>query len=375
MANMSDYLKWRGDVPFTVDEFNDVDNLILAFLAYTVFDDIVPEDGEGISLEEARDLYFMRHDREDVMRETNPIFRAPLLMDDMLTGNRFGSTVLSNYVSIVDQEKGAQFSALTYKLADGTAYIAYRGTDTSLLGWREDFNMSYLSATEGQRLAAAYLDQMNRRIKTPVRVGGHSKGGNFAMYAAAFARSDIRDRIIRVYNNDGPGFRQEVKDSPKFELILPKLTSIVPDTSIIGMLLSIGAAHSVVKSSEKGIMQHDGFSWQVARNEFVAAELSSVGRFIRQTQQNWLDGIDDERRARFVDQLFSLLEATGAETFDEMVGQKVASLEKILSAMGEMPPEDKKEFLRIFGELMSSGKGTVLSRASEFFTKNKKEEK
>ena len=374
MANMSDYLKWRGDVPFSVDEFNDVDNLVLAFLAYTVFDGIVPEDGDGITLEEARNVFFARHDREEVRKEANPIFRAPLLMDDMLTGKRFGSTILSNYVSIIDADKGAQFAALTYRLADGTAYIAYRGTDTSLVGWREDFNMSYLSATEGQRLSVEYLNQMSRRISVPVRVGGHSKGGNFAMYASAFVRSDIRDRIIRVYNNDGPGFRQEVRESPKFEAVVPKVISIVPDTSIIGMLLSSGTSQKVIKSSEKGIMQHDGFSWEVERNDFVPAELSAVGRFIRQTQEEWLDGIDDVRRAKFVNTLFSLFEATGAETFSEIADKKLASLEKIISTMGGMPAEERSEFKQIIGLLLNTGKDNALSRASVFFTRKTKDD-
>lgn len=367
MADIFDYLKWRGDVPFSTDEFNDVDNLILAELTYTHFEGILPEDGSGITLAEARDAFFACHSREEIRQETNPVAKAPLLMDWMLTGRRFGSVVLTNYENVIDADKDAQFCAVTYILDDGTAYVAYRGTDSTIVGWKEDFNMSFLPVTEGQRLAADYLNRMGSVHKMPFRVGGHSKGGNFAVYASAFARSDIRDRILQVYCNDGPGFRKEIQDSPEYAEISSKVISIVPDTSVIGMLLTNNTSRKIVRSAEKGLLQHDGLTWQVERNRFVTAEMSDLGIFIRKAQKDWLSGISDERREQFVNSLFSLFKATGMETFGEMSDSKLKSAEKIITAMQDMPFNEKMELLRIIGELIQSGGEVAWESASDFF--------
>jgi predicted house-cleaning noncanonical NTP pyrophosphatase (MazG superfamily) len=220
--------------------------------------------------------------------------------------------------------------------------------------------MSYLPETGGQREAVAYLNRIGKKLRRPLRVGGHSKGGNFAVYASAFCDKSVRDRIIAVYSNDAPGFRKEVAESEEYRAVIEKVKSIVPESSVIGLLLSSEAAHKyTVASSVKGMLQHDGMTWQVKRNEFVQTEQSDFGRFIRDTQKDWLSKIDDRSREKYVSALFSLLESTGADTFIEMKGQKLKTIEQILTSAKELPEETQKLILDITGELIGSSGRTI----------------
>ncbi len=360
MPNIFDYLEWRCDIPFAQDPFNDVDNLILAELSYAHFDGAVPADGKRTPLRKVYRTFFEINSREALEKSDDIPARTAFLMDGMMEGGRFSGTQISDYVDIVDTDRDMQMSAITYILEDGTAYIAFRGTDNTVVGWKEDFNMSYLPETGGQREAVAYLNRVGRKLRRPLRVGGHSKGGNFAVYASAFCDKSVRDRIIAVYSNDAPGFRREVTESEEYRAVIEKVKSIVPESSVIGLLLSSEAAHKyMVASSVKGMPQHDGLTWQVKRNAFVRAEQSDFGKFIKDTQRDWLSRIDDRSREKYVNALFSLLEATGADTFSEMKGQKLKSIEQILNTVRDMSDETQKLMLEITGELIGSGSRTI----------------
>lgn len=354
MADLFDYLKWRGDVPFETDPFNAVDNLVLAELAYTDFDGILSDSFRQTGISTVDKRYFEMHSRDEAMKSSNHIVRAPLILDGMLSGRRFCDMKLTKYVNVINADKGMQISAVTCLLNDGSIYVSFRGTDSSLVGWKEDFNMSYLPDTEGQLSAVRYLNEVGAKFKGPLRVGGHSKGGNFAVYASAFCRQEVQDRILKVYTNDGPGFRDEVMSREGYKRILPKVISIVPDTSIIGMLLTSKVKHIVVDSSEKGINQHDAMTWQIERNRFVVTEPSAVGLLIKKSQQDWLSKIDDESRELFVNTVFSLFEATGMSTFGEMKVNMFKSIERILSSIKDLSKESQQEVKDIIVELIQS---------------------
>ncbi|MBR0468652.1 MAG: DUF2974 domain-containing protein [Mogibacterium sp.] len=365
MADIFDYLEWRADVPLSVDPFNEVDNLVLAELAYADFDGILDDSFDRVPLKNVDEAYFAAHSRDEAIDSDSHVDRAPLLMDGMLSGRRFRSTKLTKYVNIVNADKDMQMSAMTFILPDGSAFIAFRGTGSTVVGWKEDFNMSYMPVTEGQRSAVRYLNEIGSKLRRPLRVGGHSKGGNFAVFASAFCDRKVQDRIITVYTNDGPGFRKEIMVEEGYKRVIPKVVSIVPDTSIIGMLLKSGSTHKVIKSSGKGIGQHYAFSWQVERNRFVTAEQSDLGLFIKRSQQDWLSKIDDESRESFVNTLFSIFEATGMDTFGEMEDNLFRSAERMLSSIKGLPKERQKELLSIFGELAKSGRQVARSTISD----------
>lgn len=365
MADIFDYLRWRGDVPFTADPFNEVDNLVLAELAYTEYDGILDDSFRKISIRTADKRYFKVHSRDEAKKSSNHIVKAPLLMDGMISGGRFCDVKLTKYLDIINADQDMQIAAVTCLLNDGSAYVAFRGTDSTLVGWKEDFNMSYLPDTEGQRRAVCYLNEVGAKFKGPFRVGGHSKGGNFAVYASAFCNKEVQDRIIKVYTNDGPGFRREVMSREGYKRILPKVVSIVPDTSIIGMLLTSKVKHIVVKSSEKGLIQHDAMTWQIERNRFEEAKPSAIGMFIKDSQQDWLRKISDESREMFVNTLFSLFEATGMSTFGEMKVNILKAAERILSTANELPKERQEEVKRILAELIQSSTEEIKDRLSD----------
>ncbi len=365
MANIFDYLEWRGDVSLGADPFNEVDNLVLSELAYSDFDGILNDTFRKVSLKTTNDRYFRMHSRDEAEKSSNYMVRAPLLMERMLKGRRFCDMKFTKYVDIVNEDKDMQISAVTCLLNDGSAFVSFRGTGSEVVGWKEDFKMSYMPDTEGQLSAVRYLNEVGSKIDGPLRVGGHSKGGNFAVYASAFCDREIQDRIVTVYTNDGPGFRHEVMAREGYTRILPKVVSIVPDTCIIGMLLTSKVKHIVVKSSEKGIWQHLAASWQVDRNRFVVTEPSALGTFIRKSQKDWLRKIDDEERETFVNTLFSLFEATGMDTFGEMKINKFKAAERIYATLKEMPKEKQKELLGIIDLLLQSGTKAAKDRLSD----------
>ena len=354
MADIFDYLKRRGVLSFGEDPFNEVDNLVLAMLSYTDFGGIVEDSFKRISLDTADKKYFEKHSRSEAKKSILHFMRAPLLMDDMLKGIRFRGTELTKYVDIISNDKEMQMSAVTFLLSDGSAYVAFRGTDTTVAGWKEDFNMSYLPDTEGQLSAVRYLNEVGKEIKGPIRVGGHSKGGNFAVYASAFCDTEIQDRIIAVYTNDGPGFRDEMMERESYKRILPKVVSIVPDTSIIGMLLTSNVGHILVKSKYVGLMQHDALTWIIERNRFKRTKQSALGSFINNSQKEWLSNLDDESREMFVNTLFSFFEATGMTTFDEMIINRRTSAKKIIATLKNLPKEKQIKLMAVMGGLLRS---------------------
>ena len=352
MANIFDYLDWRADVPFSAAPFNEVDNLILAKLAYTDFSGIVPSNGIKVKLSDASRLFFSQHTHEEIRANTSFTAKAPLLMEKMTEGLRFGSMTLRNYVE--ESGDGFQFSAVTFGLADRTEYVAFRGTDGTVAGWKEDFNFSFMDETEGQRLAVQYLNG----IKGKVRVGGHSKGGNLAEYASAFCND--QDRILEVYSNDGPGFQEEVIQRAEFKRILPKVKKIIPDSAIIGLLFSGGEDYVVVKSKALGIMQHDGFTWQVNRNGFVNATLSEMSRMAQRTIGSLLDKIEDEDMQTFTDLVFYVIESTGQDRFSSMNADKRKTAESIMNTLWRLPKEKQQEWFKLIGKL-GLGSGQMIS--------------
>ena len=367
MANMMDYLDWRGDLSFEQDPFNAVDNLILSEMVYTDLDGIVPAgQTEEISIADACAKVFEAHTREELLAKESFIKMAPFVMEKMKDTVRFGSVTLCGYVNYIDEKTEAQMAVLTCRLGDGSVYVAFRGTDDTVVGWKEDFNLSFMSETEGQRRAAAYLNEQFQGQKVKIRVGGHSKGGNFAVYASAFAKKSIRRKITEIYTNDGPGFRPEVTQQESYREMLPKIISTVPESTIVSVLLENDVHHHVVKSSASGIMQHDAITWQILGNRFVEAEgRDESSRFFDTTMRNWLGGLPDEERESFVGSLFSLLKATGAETLEDIGRDPFRSGSEIIKSIRNMDKAQQEEFRRVIGKLLKSGQESVAKAAKE----------
>ena len=301
MANMLDYLDWRGDLSMAKDPFNEVDNLILAELSYIPFNQYMPgaDSGESVLLKDVGKAFFEDHPLEESAEEWN---KSPQVLKLAMKMNRFKNMKLRWFVDEFDQENEQQLSTITFELEDGTAYVAFRGTDGTLIGWKEDFNMAYLFDTPGQKRAAEYLNEHFTNYDRPIRLGGHSKGGNFAMYAGMFCDPAVKEKVQEIYSNDGPGFHDEVMATDFYKETKDKIISIIPESSVVGLLLENQLNHILVKSTEDGFKQHDPLSWRVKRTKFVRApELSSSSALLDTTLTQWLGTLDIKERKIFVD--------------------------------------------------------------------------
>ena len=349
MPNILDYLAWRGDLSMAERPFNAVDNLILAELAYADLKGLVPEEG-SVTLAQAWAAYDRAgRDQSAMANDPKPLLRAAA------ASRRFGGTVLTGFTDEFDPGQALQFAAMRFHLEDGTVYVAYRGTDSSLAGWREDFNLSFMPEVPAQRRAALYLDDTAALCPAPLRVGGHSKGGNLAVYAAAFCGEGAFARVRRVYSNDGPGFNQAVTASAGYARVVGRSVKIIPEASLVGILLNDREERLVVKSSASGVMQHNPYSWEVLGTAFVPAERDNVSVLLDEALTRWLNGLSDAQRENLTDALFDALAASGADTFDEINANRLDSLGAIAKAIGAMDPALQKDVLATLHKLADAG--------------------
>lgn len=355
-GNIMDYLEWYGDFDFSVMPFNDVDNLILAELSYASLDGIVPEPQLGRKLrtvtvsEAAQKLRESGRVEKSCRLEQN----AGLLLFEMAKSRRFADALLAGYVDKHDFENQEQFSALHIYLSDGTLFVSYSGTDDTILGWKEDLNMAYQMPVPSQEEAVEYLEKTVPHDGRMIRIGGHSKGGNLAIYAAVMCYDRLKRRIIAIYNNDGPGFLESMLEKKAYIEIKDKIRTIVPETSIIGMLLEHGDSYEVVKSNGKGIMQHDGLNWRVYKNGFLKLdERSKESLVIDKTISTWVMELGDDERVAFVDAVYDMLTRAGVNYLSDLEQYKPATINSMVKEMFSMEPDKAKMVRRIIRALIS----------------------
>lgn len=356
MANMMDYLLWRGDLAFTQAEFNEVDNLILAELVYVDFNGIVPgmEQKSSITLKEASRIFFEHHTDEEIEAKVSSTKAAAFLMREMAKTKRFAEAELANYIEDISLREQSQFCAMTIKLEDGSIFVSYSGTDNTMIGWKENFNMSFLSETPGQLKAVEYLNAVMSPVQGQIRVGGHSKGGNLSVYASVHCKPAVQERILEVYSNDGPGFTESMIKKEEYHKMLPKIHTIIPRSSIVGMLLEHEEEYEVVESSQSGPMQHDAMSWEVLGASFVRVKSVAEGSILLdRTIKAWIGKMDVKQREEFVDTLFAVLEEGKINTVDDLAQIKVKKLFELLKLRSTLDKENQdimKKTLKLLAE-------------------------
>lgn len=311
MANIFDYLKWRGDLTFTQDAPNGVDALIFSGLSYIRYGHRVEADPcTPITLKEAAEEFLALPDYETRARAKIDI---ELLIAAAQTV-RFGFSKICMYRDDFIPEQETQFAAMTFLLDDGSIFLAFRGTDNSLVGWKEDFNMSFQQTVPAQRLAVQYTREVAAEFAYPMRLGGHSKGGNLAVFAAARSSPCLQKRIMEVYNNDGPGFTEYLMGDPGYLAMVPRIRTNVPQSSVIGMLLEHEEPYTVIRSKTVGLLQHDLYSWEVLGRGFIPVEeITESSQFVDATIKDWFAVMSNQERSQLVDVMFTLLSAGGVE--------------------------------------------------------------
>ncbi len=366
MSNILDYLDWRGDIRIAVSPFNEVDNLLLSELSYVNFDEILPgiESDIWMTVKEAEQIFFSKYDREKIYEDHSFMAKVPLVLEKMAKSQRFQDMKLSCYVNQIDEEEEKQFSALVAECSDNTYFIAFRGTDDTLVGWKEDFNMSYISVVPSQLEAVSYLERVAEKVTGKLRLGGHSKGGNLAVYAAVQCKEEIQERIIEIYNNDGPGFSKEMLMSEPYNRVRERIWTIVPQTSVVGMLLEHEEEYLVTKSSQSGIMQHDPLSWEVLGAKFVYLDdVKKNSRILDRTLKNWINEMTRDQREEFVMALFHVIDETGAKNLSELSEDKLGNLGaliKTVKAVKQMTAEDQEMLAKVIRGLIKAYKDVVV---------------
>ena len=360
-GNVLDYLNWRGDLTFAQDGFNEVDNLVLCIISYINFRRVERlrsrEPAQAMTLGEVCALLSEKDEQLGLSNlDYIPVLRAAS------ETVRFGAVRMYGYECSHDDEREMQFAAVSFLLPDETLFIAFMGTDRSLVGWKEDLNMSFLESVPAQEDALAYLKDTAVRCPGPLRTGGHSKGGNLAVYAASLAPQAVQDRLLAVYNNDGPGFSGDLLRRPGSRRIADRVHTFVPQSSIVGMLLEHDEDYLVIRSSGAGPMQHDPYSWEILGPDFVRLESVTKGsRLVDRTLKDWLAGLEPGDRRGFIDSLYEILSSTNAVSLGDLSTGRLKNALAMLEASNRLSREEKARLSHALSLLLASARKNLLS--------------
>ena len=366
-TTVADYLTWRGDVPFAVDPFNEVDNLVLCIISYINFRRF-PElctrnPREAVLL---RDIS-ARLTAEDEQLGLSQLDYIPVVQQAAQT-ERFNEVRMFAFEDRSDEETQMQFAAVSFLLPDKSVFVAFRGTDTSLVGWKEDFNMSYLEAVPAQVRAAEYTAEVMRLCRLhKVRIGGHSKGGNLAAWAGLHLPKRDYGRLLAVYNNDGPGFSRSLTELPEFALLKGKLHTYIPESSIVGVLLEHCEEYTVIASTARSIMQHEALSWCTERNHFIhLEERSTMGRRSDDVLRDWIGSMTPQERKDFTDAFFEILSMGGkARTLEDVQEMGLGVAVALVKEYAGADEKTRRILAEIFKRLAVDIGGEVASSAQD----------
>ena len=346
--NILDYIKWRSDLTFEERELNEIDSLIFTILAYENFEKILTSNTSR-SVFECSQLFFSIYEEKDLRSRKTLTYRSYEVLKAITNTNRYKDLILSNYVNEIDIEQDVQFSALTITYKDKWKYIAFRGTDDTFTGWKEDFMMTYKEEVLSQKKAVDYLnkvfneDSLLTKLlhKMTYYVGGHSKGGNLAMYACAHVPSEIQLRIKRIDNFDGPGFDKRIWEKESIQKIIPIINTYIPTSSLFGRLFQHKEKVTIIKSHQMGLLQHDGFNWIVDVDKFDYENEVSLGSVKAVNKLNdILNGYNYVEREELIEALFSIFERLEIYTFNDLL--KI-DLSKIIMALKDIAELDSKQ--------------------------------
>ena len=348
--NVMNYLDWRGDLSFDVSPFNEVDNFILSQIVNLDYTGLIPKDGTQVLFSAVVSAYLEKYGEDGNYTGVVMAKQSWPMVRKLAATRRFESLRASSYENIVVDDINEQFSALTLTVPGQFSYIAFKGTDDTIAGWKEDCCMAFMDRIEAREDALRYLQEAAERVSEPLILGGHSKGGNLAVYAAAKAPYAVKKRIRHVYSNDGPGFDESFFKTEDYMLIRSRVTLIMPKCSIIGAIFEQDCEQVIVECGRQGIMAHNGFTWEVLGTQFVRAEaLVKSSRAFRLGMHRALNGLTREQKRAFTDSMFDSLTVTGARTITDLTKLKPREALEI----GHML-KDRREILivisRIFQE-------------------------
>ena len=329
MDTIFDYVKWMGDFSFEDKAFCEIDAMVLSVLSYYDFKLFDSSGSSPLTLRETcRKVASERRLPPPFSARTEVPVKE--FLELAAKSPRFGSLLLRDYTETLDHERAVQFAAVTFEKKGDFSFIAFRGTDDTLAGWKEDFMISF-TRTAAQEMALNYTKE---HIVPGERnfIGGHSKGANLALYSAAHLRFDTWDHVEQVYILDGPGFCDEVLDTSTIEHVNRRATRIIPEYCVIGELFEPPISNTVIVGScEKSFMQHDLFSWGIDHGKLLTVkDLDPQAKRMNDFLNGWIEDVSQKERKVFVDEIFDALSADGARTVEDVVKKGVKGYENTL---------------------------------------------
>ena len=351
MANINDYLEWRGDLSMSTSKFNEIDSMILARFSYLLFNKINVKEKETIKT--------ISDKMKDFPNEEFRYNGDKEMITLLGKSSRFKNMIVTDFVENTDKTVEKQFSAITIHNAKKEIYISFIGTDSSIIGWKEDFNMAFMESVPAQIAGLEYVETISKKYPdVKIRIGGHSKGGSIAIFSAISATKEIQDRIIQVCNYDGPGLVKEIMEKNENIQILEKIHTYFPQDSVIGRILEHKEECTVVKSMQKGIYQHDIFSWQVVGTQMITLpNLTNSSEFMYKAIREWLQKTEPEQRKIFFDGIFEIFYSSDATTFGEISNSITKHLPTFIKTYKGLSEEDRKTITSMlieFGKLSAN---------------------
>lgn len=360
MGTLFDYLDWRGDLRFCDVGLCEVDSLILSLISYLDFDEIVPTESKGGSITylEAMRAYLKKKGGKPFLGKFFPKESMSLAVKAAKT-RRFAGIRLSHYISETDTDTTKQFAAVTFRISRDKYFVAFRGTDDTLVGWKENFNMSFMLPVPAQIAAAEYFDRVAESINGKFYLGGHSKGGNLAVFAAVKSKESSKEKILTVFSNDGPGFDKDFINGEDYRQVKSLLRTIVPQSSVVGMLLEHEEDYEVIKSTATGLLQHQGHTWEVMGGSFLHLDtVTESSKLIDEKLKAWLGAMTPDEREAFADTIFDTLSATNAKTLTELTSEKV----KLVKAWNSLEPSTRSVILKCIAILVKHNAVSIVKK-------------
>lgn len=361
MSNILDYLKWRGDIVMDYDGFQIVDNILLSTMCYANLSDIVPDEDSGycITLGEAYDRYKRLKRKE---RDKSTQKKGEIALRAMASVRRFRNILLSSYVDVIDDDTKTQFAAVKAHLPDNSYYIAFRGTDDNIVGWREDFEMCFREIG-AQNMACSYL---NRQIKNgKYRIGGHSKGGNLAVYASMNCKNELKEHILNVYSNDGPGICDEMMAKEKYQIIENRIIRIMPGFSMVGVLFANAEPDYIVAASGKGMKQHNPLNWQLdGVNLKTVDSLDEQCREFADVFNSWVKALPVNKREEIVSSFFDAVESSGKKQIIDFSSIKAETFEHFFRAVKYSSKESRQAVAMLLKNVTSDKVKRITKRSN-----------
>jgi len=337
MVNLFNYLKKYGDVSFGEKEFTDIDAVIFSQLTYLDFLGLVPRKGSVLLLT-AVQQFLINNDRKNYIKRGFAYDGVWKLCEVIVKLKRYQNMKVQNYVyQISDNE---QFSAICLRDEVGNLFVCYEGTDENIVGWEEDAALCYKFPVPSQIDAIKYLRKVVKLKDKRIILLGHSKGGHLALVAGMYAPFYMQNRIKKIYNFDGPGFRKKQIYSERYKKIESKINFYIPNYSVIGLLLRHGDNYKAISSTRIDLYAHSVFTWLVKDDNFYFTELSYVSKKLDKSITEWLDLHNDTEREKLSKSIFKVIYDAGLDNFIEIV--KIKNILAILIQSKEMDESTKK---------------------------------